>query len=374
LSFIVQKHDKVSIVLGSDINKALSVDFPTVYNQKDYLPLLKSVLSSNNLFLRFENGVYYVSNTPSDQKSDKEGELLPPPPLNGSVALAVPLDHNVTSFDFDLVPYTLKYLQVDNIRPILDFSGISYSFASVSKTIFFKQTKDNKKFIAKLIKQLDYIDVPKDQVTLKITIFDSNSQKIKEVGINSALKFDFDLLSQTGALITGSHVADFKGSLKLLSSLGATTIQTSTSYLVSDSDKLDFKKIVSLPFLDENYVVSNVTGSTNQSKKYKYKDIGFTVSCTPTIVNDSVYLDFDLTVGNVVSAGDLPVTSQNAISNKFSLHRGDVVLLAGISKDSLIDGKDSLPFIDTIPFLSDIFTHKSTDNKKEFFNVSIEIN
>lgn len=375
LSFIVQKHDKISIVLGSDVNKALAVDFPSVYNQKDYLPLLKSVLSSNNYFLRSENGIYYVNSTPPEQKQDQAGNLLPPPPLmvSNSVPMLPTLENNVSSFDYDLTSYKLKFLQIDNIRPILDFSGIPYTYSIVSKTIIFKQTKDNKKAIPKLVKQLESIDIKKDQVTLKITIFDSNAEKVREVGINPSISFDFSLFSQSGALLTGDAVGAFKGSLKLLSSTGATNISHSTSYLISDSEKLDFKKVVSLPFLDEDFALTTDNG-TNQSKKFKYRDIGFIVTAIPTIVNDQVYLDFSLSVGNVLSTGDLPTTSENSIKNKFSVKKGDLVLLAGISKDSLINNTESTPFIESIPIIGDIFTHKSQNSNKDYFNVSIEIN
>ncbi|MFA6396113.1 MAG: hypothetical protein WCW84_09105, partial [Sulfurimonas sp.] len=172
----------------------------------------------------------------------------------------------------------------------------------------FKENKLNKKLIHKLIEEIKTIDVKKDQVTLKITIFDTNLNKLREIGINPNLNFDFDVLTRAGALITGSAVNTFKGSLKFLQTSGATKVDQSTSYLISDAEQLDFKKVVSIPFLDENYVVSNTTGSTNQSKKYKYKEIGFKVLVTPTIVGDIVYLDFNLTVGNVVTSGELPTT------------------------------------------------------------------
>ncbi|MFA6396012.1 MAG: hypothetical protein WCW84_08595, partial [Sulfurimonas sp.] len=106
---------------------------------------------------------------------------------------------------------------------------------------------------------------------------------------------------------------------------------------------------------------------------YKYKEIGFKVLVTPTIVGDIVYLDFNLTVGNVVTSGELPTTSENSITNKFSVKKGDIVLLAGISKSSLINTTAGSPLLESIPILRDIFTQKSDSNIDETFNVSIEI-
>lgn len=370
LSFIVQKKDKLSIVFASDVDKSLLVDYPSVYNQKSYLPLLKSVLLSNNLSLHFENGVYYVSTASTTQNNNSEDSLRPPPPLLASDSVNAV---SMVDFDYSFLSYKLNYLQIDSIRPILDFSGAAYSYSTISKTILFKSTKENEKLIKKLIVQLENMDVKKEQVTLKITIFDSNSEKVREVGLNPSVSFDFSLFSQAGALLTGDAVGSFKSSLKLLSSKGATNVSHSTSYLISDNDKLDFKKVVSIPFLDENYVVSNPTGSTNQSQKYIYKDIGFVISAIPNIVGDIVYLDFSLSIGSVLSTGNLPTTSQSTITNKFSVKKGDIVLLAGISKDSLINDAQSTPFLENLPILGEIFTHKTDTSNKDYFNVSIEI-
>lgn len=385
LAFIVQKKDNVNIIFSNDAPKSMMIDFPVDYSKSTYMPLFKTILSANNLSIRESDGIYVISHKIDNQQlsldqSNNNLPLLAPPALvsqssqplsstglNGS-SLANPIDYNIS-----FVSHKLDFLQFENIKPLLEFSALPYSFSTVSKTITFKQDKKNKELIKKLIKEIQSIDTKKDQVTLKITIFDTNLNKLREVGINPNLTFDFDLLSQTGALLSGSSTGAFKGSLSFLQNSGATKVLQSTSYLISDSDQLNFKKIVSIPFLDENYEVTAVTGSTNQSKKYKYKEIGFKVIATPTIVGDMVYLDFSLSVEGVISAGDLPTTSENSITNKFSVKKGDIVLLAGISKNSIIAKKDGLPFLENVPILSDIFTHKSDNETDETFNVSIEI-
>jgi type II secretory pathway component GspD/PulD (secretin) len=377
-AFIVQKKDNVDIIFSNDVPKTMMIDFPVDYSKSTYMPLFKTILSANNLSIHDDNGIMVVSPKTDIQQtpvqSNNNLSLLSPPALvnQSSQPLSVPpLVQN--DYNISFVSHKLDYLQFDNVKPLLEFSTLPYSFSTVSKTITFKDNGKNSKLIKKLIKEIEDQDIKKDQVTLKITIFDTNLNKLKEVGINPSLNFDFSLLSQTGALLSGSSVGSFKGSLSFLQNSGATKIITSSPFLISDNEKLDVKKTVSIPFLDENYVVTAVTGSTNQSKKYKYRDIGFTVTAIPTIVGDVVYLDFSLNVGGVISSGDLPTTSQTSISNKFSVKKGEIVLLAGISKNSIINKKDTLPFIDSIPILSDIFTKKSDSDTDETFNVSIEI-
>lgn len=391
-AFIVQKKDKVNIIFSNDVPKSMSIDYPSDYSKPTFMPLFKTILSANNLSIRESDGFYIVSHSSEPEQSNSgileapsfgscTSELKPPPALSKSqtaydpATIAVFTPQNaIDEFDYNVtfVSHKLDFLQFDNVKPLLDFSALPYSFSTVSKTITFKENKKNKELISKLIDEIKLIDIQKDQVTLKITIFDSNNEKIREVGINPSISFDFSLFSQSGALLTGDAVGAFKGSLKLLSSKGAANVTHSTSYLISDGDLLDFKKVVSLPFLDENFALTTDNG-TNQSKKYKYRDVGFKILATPTLVGDTCYLDFTLSIGSVLSSGDLPTTSENSIKNRFSIRRGEILLLAGVSKGSLIASDESTPFLEDIPILGDIFTHKSKTDSNEFFNVSIEI-
>lgn len=382
LAFIVQKKDKVNIIFSNDVPKTVLVDFPLNYSKPSYMPFFRSVIQANNLTIKDNDGIFLVSTAValSDPSIPGGGTnlLAPPPPLVGGPSLLAPLPSMsqglipVTDYKFSFVSHKLDYLQFDSVKALLEFSELPYSYSPVSKTITFKNNGKNTKLIKKLIAEIKSIDVLKEQVTLKITIFDVNLNKLREVGINPNLTFDFDLLSKTGALLSGTSTSAFKGSLAFLQNNGVTKVTQSTSYLISDSDQLDFKKVVSIPFLDENFALSNQVG-TNQSQKYKYRDVGFKVLVTPTIVGENVYLDFSLSVENVLTSGDLPTTSQNSIINKFSVKKGDIVLLAGISKNSIIESKDGLPFLESIPLLNDIFTKKSNSNTEDTFNVSIEI-
>lgn len=387
LAFIVQKKDNVSIIFSSDVSKTMIVDFPNGYNKPTYLPLFKTILSANNLSFKESDGFYIVSiasndpetsnnllNVPNDQILKAPPPLISPAPMVSNVSEYNPSPDQPGMIDYNVsfVSHKLDYLQFDNVKPLLDFSGLPYSFSSVSKTITFKQNKKNKQLISELLDEIKVIDVQKDQVTLKITIFDSNAEKIREVGIDPLINFDFSLFSQSGAILSGDAVGAFKGSLKFLSSKGATNVSHATSYVVSDGDLLDFKKVVSLPFLDENFALTTDNG-TNQSKKYKYRDVGFKIIATPTLVGDTCYLDFSLSIGSVLSSGDLPTTTENSIKNRFSIRRGEILLLAGVSKESLMNDSNSAPFLEDIPILGEIFTHKSKTDSSEYFNVSIEI-
>jgi type II secretory pathway component GspD/PulD (secretin) len=383
LAFLVQKKDGINIIFGKDVSKTLLVDFPTNYKKPSYLPYFKSVLSANDMTLKDDGGLYIVTllAAPDNLSTPVLGDtskppLLPPPPLQQNSSFIPPTissnSENSINYDVDFSSYKLKFLQFNDVKSLLEFSNIPYSFSPVSKTLTFKQDKKNKKYLKKLIQEIKSIDILKEQVTLKVTMFSTNQDKLRQVGFNPSLSYDFSLLSQSGALLSGDAVGLFKSSLKFLSQNDVSDIQTSTAYLISDNDKLDFKKVISIPVLDENFALTTDNG-TNQSKKFKYQDVGFKLIATPTIVGDVVFLDFSLTNGDILETGDLPITSENTIVNKFSVKKGDLIILAGLSKDTKNDDKTSIPFLEDIPFLGDIFTQKITTTKKETFNISIEI-
>ncbi|MFA6395250.1 MAG: hypothetical protein WCW84_04735, partial [Sulfurimonas sp.] len=250
LAFIVQKKDKVNLIFASDVPKTLMVDFPTDYSKSTYMPFFRSTLEANNLFIREKDGIFLVtaSDATNGQSNltptgSQSGILQPPPPLmpsNSNQLLQLPQSSPGLSstpemdYKISFISHKLDFLQFDDVKPLLEFSGVPYSFSTVSKTITFKENKLNKKLIHKLIEEIKTIDVKKDQVTLKITIFDTNLNKLREIGINPNLNFDFDVLTRAGALITGSAVNTFKGSLKFLQTSGATKVDQSTSYLISD--------------------------------------------------------------------------------------------------------------------------------------------
>jgi len=384
LAFLVSKKDNVNIIFSSEVSKTLIVDYPTNYKGVQYLPVFKSVLAANNLTLSNENGFYTVLPKLTDQATENLNTfqpLKPPPPIssyNDNKTIFVPnsLDMPDTmdkpDFNITLVSYNLKYLQFDSIKPLLDFSGVQYAFSPISKTITLKSNKHNKTFVPNLVNEIEAMDVLKVQQTIKITIYDINMNKLREVGINPSLNFDFSLLSQSSSILSGTASAAFSGSLKFLSNKGVTNVHTSTNYLISDGDHFTFNKTLSVPFLDENFVLTTDNG-TNQSKKYKYRDVGFKIDLIPAIVGDTCYLDFDLQIGNIVKDSELPTTSQTIIKNRFSLRSGEIVLLAGISKKSTERTNETLPFIDSIPIISDIFDHKKDLNNDEYFNIAIEL-
>ena len=423
LGFLASKQIHKTFVFSSAVDKNIKI----VFNDTplDYYSLFQTVAKSNNFKLTTDKTFVYVDIIAPkvDKKSLSGGSNGIDLPAN----LFLPHDHNPdknpldslktpdassfpdsaisvtndgkpiynhafkTSFDsksekniidenISFASYTLLYISPSDIENTLKFSGFEYSISQNSKTIFFKVPQKKKMLFDAFIVALKALDIERKQVVIKFTVFDSTDSFIRDIGLQSSLNLDSNLsidaskfVKTLGSIFTGKFVASFYSQLHLSETNGKTTISDNPSFLVSDNEPLHFDSVVNMPFLDTNFAFSAVQG-TSQSKKYIYTPIGFKIVCTPSIVKDSIYLDLVLTYGSVISGGDLPVTAEKTLKNRFVVHRGDLVLLAGISKDTFIKSNDSVPFLSNIPYIGKLFNHDSKNKSNEKLNIAIEVN
>jgi type II secretory pathway component GspD/PulD (secretin) len=416
LGFFVSKQTNKTVIFSHEVDQTVKVVYSST--PLDYLPLFKMVLKSNNYILRSDHSFIYVDVPKIVEKKDSGGvfggitsglgssssvdlpETLFKPQSNVSSGISVTnngkqiynvpfsspsrsnsfssfvgLDDNVTIQDDNISfqSFKLVYLNPLDIENVLKFSGFDYSISKNSKTIVFKVPERKKSLFDAFVLSLQSLDVSRSQITLKITVYSANDSKLRDLGFSPLFNLDTNFsLNSLGSVFSGSLIGSFYSSLHLMDSKGLAHITDQTNLFCSDNDTLDFKSVISMPVLDTNYVVTSTTG-TNQTVKHVYKDIGYKVSVTPTIVNDVVYLDLNISSQNVVSGGELPVYSDKTIKNKFSLHRGDMVVLAGISTQTLTTVHEAIPFLSDIPYIGQFFTHNSKSNEDQTFNISIEV-
>lgn len=408
LGFLVSKSTGKSVIYSDKVDKTVKI----IISKKplDYLPLFKQSLKSNGYALVSEKTFFYVT-VPVEKSKDSgvfgslssfgsspsSDTLMPPPPLtstgsgisvtsNGQPIYSNSMfsspgqlndsNRSITSLDLDenitFKSLSLTYLKASDLNDSLNFSGFRYSVASNSKSVIFAVPHKKTVLFNNFIDSIKALDIPHEQVTLKITVFDSDSKKLRDLGFSPVFNLDTGVGSASGSLLTGTFVSSFYASLHALENKGVTSVKDSPTFLLSNNETLDFKSVLNVPFLDENINVTN-QNATNQSSRFIYKPIGFKVLVTPNIVNDTVYLDFSISFENVVSGGDRPTTSEKSIKNKFSLHKGDLIVLAGISKNTIKDSRDSLPFLKSFPFVENFLSRDQTSSNDESFNISIEV-
>lgn len=285
-------------------------------------------------------------------------------------------DDNITFKTLDLV-----YLKASDLNDTLNFSGFQYSVSSNSKSIIFKVPEKKIKLFDNFCNSIKSLDILHEQITLKITVFDSHSDKLRNLGMSPLFNLDKDpnvnsksVLGSisSGSLLTGSLVSSFYNALNALEMQGITSIKDTPTFLLSNNETLDFKSVLNVPFLDQNINVTSQS-NTQQTSKITYKPVGFKVLITPNIVNDVVYLDFFISFENLINADLHPTTSEKSIKNKFSLKKGDLLVLAGISKNTIKNNDSGVPFFKDIPYINGLFSLDSKSTNDETFNISIEV-
>lgn len=396
-AFMVSQKEKLNIVFDKSVDKNITV-FINPQTDINYLSLLNAVLSINHLdSFRVSDTLVISQSKVNDvnlssssvagfSRSSSQRSFSSPvsDPSVSRITVGSPdnilysapfgrSDGNITSHCSDCVyePIKLNFLNDKDLGDFLKFSGSKYEYIKNINTLVFERPKDDNSTVERIYNVIKSLDVSKRQVIIRLTVFETNLNKLSDIGINPTFTFDFNSLSKSGALLTSSASASFYGTLRFLETKNVTKVTNSPSFLVSNLDKMEFKSVINIPFLDENF--SFTYQGTNQSKRYKYKPVGFRVNITPTIVDDYVYLDFDLAFENVVTGGDLPTTSEKSIKNKFMLRRGDIMLLAGIEKSSFLDAKEGLPLLSNVPVLGSLFSHDNKSDISETFNIAVEV-
>lgn len=390
-AFMVSQKEKLNIVFDKSVDKNITV-FVNSQSSVNYLSLLTAVLGANNLDSFRVSDTLVISESKTNNASfgfqnssfasgKNTGFADAPLSMSMTNGRELPSTNLFKSFDknsssqacSDCVyePIKLNFLNEDDLEGFLKFSGGKHQYVKNINTLVFERKKDDNSTVERIYSVIKALDIAKNQVTIRLTVFENNLNKLSDIGFNPSLSLDFSALSKSGALLTASASSSFYSSLRFLETQNASKVTNSPSFLISNLEKMEFKSVVNIPFLDENFAFTYQ--GTNQSKKYKYKAVGFKVDITPTIVDDCVYLDLSLNFENVASGGDLPTTTEKSIKNKFMLRRGEILLLAGIEKSSFLNTKEGLPFLGKIPVLGSLFSHDNKNDISETFNIAIEV-
>ncbi|HOI83595.1 MAG TPA: hypothetical protein PKW30_04750, partial [Campylobacterales bacterium] len=395
-AFMVSQKEKLNIVFDKSVDKNITV-FVNSQSSVNYLSLLTAVLGANNLdsfrvsdtlvisesktnnaSFGFQNSSVVQSSFVSGKNTGFADAPLSMSMTNGrelpSTNLFKSFDKNSSSqscFDCVYEPIKLNFLNEDDLEGFLKFSGGKHQYVKNINTLIFERPKDDNSTVERIYSVIKALDVPKNQVTIRITIYENNLNKLSDIGFNPSLSLDFSALSKSGGLLSASASSSFYASLRFLETQNASKVSSSTPFLLSNLERLVFNNIINIPFLDENFAFTYQ--GTNQSTKYKYKDVGFVLELLPTIVSDIVYLDFNLKFETVQNGGLLPTTTKKSLKNKFMLRRGELLVLAGIEKGSFLNTKEGLPWLNRIPIIGSLFSHDNKNDISETFNIAIEV-
>lgn len=279
-------------------------------------------------------------------------------------------------------PIKLNFVNFEDISNFLKVyqDSIKYEFISTSKTLLIASKEDEFNSIKQMIKSIDVL--PKS-LKLKVTILDTNLDKLKELGadytnikLQDSTNFFFNLVSYPFSVnnqLDSSQKDSFYTFLKFINQKGISEFISNPILTLSDEKEVQFDVVNNIPFKTGTSTIQSANMSTSTS--YEYKDIGLQIRVKPHIYSDNnVYLDLELNVSNVISTTDnLPNTSKKYVKQSFHLTTNKLLVLTGLNKKELISSSNEVPLFSDIPFLGWLFKYESIDESKNNLSIVFEL-
>ena len=342
----------ITIVIDNEVNNQLSIFVADDLKKDSYLKILAEILNENELTIKSFNNFYLITKLKKDEEIVKDMEL--------KILRTIKLNN----IDFDYIK-DIFTVQKD----------IEFTYIKTSKLIIINSIESDFKKIFEIVSN---IDNSPNQLKLKITILDTNLNKIKEYGseitqninLNPSSNFFFNLLAypfSVNSQVNTTDKSNFNSFIKLLNQNKITELVASPTLTLLDSKEVVFNVVKNIPYLSGSTTVDDTNTKTTNS--YTYKDIGLKISITPKIFDDSVFLDLDLTTESILDNTTTPTTSKSFINQSFTMTKNKLFVLTGINQTQKYNDSQTTPYLSDIPVLGWFF---KTD-EDEFTNSNLTI-
>lgn len=285
--------------------------------------------------------------------------------------------------DIKYRPIKLNFVNFEDIKNFLLVYGdsIKFEFIKTNKTLLIASKEKEFNSIYQMISAIDKL--PKS-LKLRVTIIETNLNKLKELGSNTNIlnlsnlddNFFFNLISYPFTVkseVDNNQRNNFYTFLKLLNQHGSTQFISNPVLTLSDENKVKLEIVNEIPFQNGKTEINNANFQTTTS--YDFKSVGLQINILPHIYSDNnVYLDLDLNVSNLVSNNDnLPQTTKNNISQRFHLTTGKLFVLTGLNRTDTIKDLSFIPLLSDIPALGWFFKYESTKENNTNLSVVFEL-
>lgn len=345
---MVSKDQNITILVDKDLDDKITLTVSSKIKKGDYFSALKMVLEGKKLKLVKKANIYYIEDTT--------------------------LDYRIIKLNFTKYEDIKSIIETFDLKDKIQYIPNTNSLLTYSSFYQYKKIKD---VIAK-------IDKLPNQKKLKVTIIDTNLDKLKERGMQNTLNMNSD--SNTNFFynlvafpftvtntINPTQSTNFYSFIKLLNEDKTTKLVSSPILTISDSKKTIFQVVKNIPYLEGESKIDNDNSKVTSS--YKYKDIGLTLSVIPKILDSNiVYLELELNVSNLLSLNNnLPITSKKFIKQNFYLETGKLFVLTGINRTESKSIENELPLLKDIPYLGWLFKYKTNEENNSNLSIILEV-
>lgn len=258
-------------------------------------------------------------------------------------------------------------------------SDFSYQYVKTSKLLIVKSTFTEFDSISNMLKLIDTVP---EQMKLKITIIDTDIDKIKQLGTDASIlslktdsNFFFNLVTYpfTVKNVLGSvEKSSFYTFIKFLNSSGSTHLLSSPTLTIIDEKITKLSVLDNVPYTRGSTIIDGSNVST--AEVIEYKDVGLDISVKPHFFDDSAYLDLKISHSSVKSnESNLLTTNSRDITQSFRLKKNKIMILTGINRKEVYKNEQSIPLLRDIPYLKWLFKYESTSTRNTNLSIIFEL-
>lgn len=164
--------------------------------------------------------------------------------------------------------------------------------------------------------------------------------------------------------------------LKALSSDSDSNIISTPSVITLDNEEAEIRVAQEVPFRTGQFTNTGGTaGLVNPFTTIERKDVGIVLKITPQInEGDMVMLKIDQEASDIAQsvegASDL-ITNKRSIHTSVLVQDGGIVVLGGLTQNTLTETEQRVPILGSIPLVGEFFRSRTTDNNKNNLMVFI---
>lgn len=275
--------------------------------------------------------------------------------------------------------FNVNHLNKEMLTPLKE--QYNFNFFPTKNIIIYNDLETKFLTFSKLINSLQIQD---KQLKFKITIFNTNIDKLDKRGLNlsavkevtnSSYSMFVDMIKfplSTSSATTVSNKLNIYAIIDLLKKDGTVSIINEPFLLAKHLKKSTFQVVKNIPYQVSSIESSSDTTNTKTTNSIDYKDIGLKFEILPTINKDNVEIELSLTIENIVSMdNNIPTTDKKFLNSFFNIKKNQKVLISGLTNTDTTNTLYTVPIIENIPVIKDILKHSSKTSTK--YNLSILI-
>ena len=349
----VSNHNNINILIDEDFkDNKFSIMIPNNISNFDLLRLFKISVSKRGFNFYKYGSVYYLS---KKQEFKNKGYI-----------------------------YKLKYNSSKDCEVLLKTLGIKYSYLNDVNSFVISSTKKDFENISSFLSK---VDILKQQVMLKIMIFEFNDDLTRERGVQfGSIYKDITNSTQTAinSIIASINTSnspmssnDFYAAIRLLNEDKYINVKQYPYILAKNNEIFKFEAVENIPYL----VSSTKTEATNTSEQntIEYKDVGLKINGKSFIYSNYINLDIDLVIEDLLSTIvdknglTMPQTYKRVLKSNTNIKYNQVLLLSGLKRIKHTKDEYSIPGLSSIPYLGEAFKFKTTNDTTLNITIAIEV-